>query len=84
MARACELCGRRRMAGNNVSHANNKTKRIFAINLQTVRANINGAGRRIRACTRCIRSGFVLKKVSDPQQRITKEGVFTQLDIVKS
>ncbi len=64
MARACDLCGRKRMVGNNVSHANNRTKRIFAINLQTVRAKINGAGKRIRACTRCIRSGFVEKKAS--------------------
>ena len=68
MARECDLCGKKRMVGNNVSHANNKTKRTFDINLQTVRAEINGAGRRIRACTRCIRSGFVVKKVSASRQ----------------
>ncbi|HHZ84018.1 MAG TPA: 50S ribosomal protein L28 [Nitrospirales bacterium] len=64
MARACDVCGKKRMVGNNVSHANNKTKRIFAVNLQTVRAQINGAGQRIRVCTRCIRSGAVMKKAS--------------------
>lgn len=63
MANSCDLCGKRRQSGNNVSHANNKTKRIFSPNLQTVRALINGASRRIRVCTRCLRSGFVRKAV---------------------
>ena len=49
------------MVGNHVSHANNKTKRVFRPNLQTVRAVVNGATQRILACTRCIRSGLVTK-----------------------
>ena len=36
MARICELTGKGRMVGNNVSHANNKTKRTFLPNLQNV------------------------------------------------
>ncbi len=36
MARICELTGKGRMVGNNVSHANNKTKRVFLPNLQNV------------------------------------------------
>jgi large subunit ribosomal protein L28 len=63
VAYTCELCSKRRMAGHNVSHANNKTKRVFRPNLQTVRALINGAPRRIRVCTRCLRSGLVQKAV---------------------
>lgn len=63
MANACDLCGKRHQSGHNVSHANNKTKRIFSPNLQTVRALINGASRRIRVCTRCLRSGLVKKAV---------------------
>ncbi len=61
MAQVCELCGKRPKTGNNVSHANNKTKRRFIPNLQRVRASIDGAVRRIYACTRCIRSGKVTK-----------------------
>ena len=38
MARVCELCGKSHSSGNNVSHANNRTKRVFRPNLQTVRA----------------------------------------------
>ena len=36
MSRICELTGKGRMVGNNVSHANNKTKRTFLPNLQNV------------------------------------------------
>lgn len=37
MARVCELTGKRTQVGNNVSHANNKTKRKFYPNLKTKR-----------------------------------------------
>jgi large subunit ribosomal protein L28 len=36
MARRCELTGKSVQSGHNVSHANNKTKRVFRPNLQTV------------------------------------------------
>ncbi len=61
MAQVCELCGTRPSTGNNVSHANNKTKRRFRPNLQRVRAVVDGSARRLRVCTRCIRSGKVTK-----------------------
>ena len=35
MARVCQLTGKKRMVGNNVSHSNRKTKRVFYPNLQT-------------------------------------------------
>lgn len=61
MARSCELCGKHRSTGNNVSHANNKTRRTWQANLQTVRAKIEGGVRKILVCTRCLRSGKVQK-----------------------
>ncbi len=63
MAFACDICGKRHQSGHNVSHANNNTKRVFKPNLQRVRALINGAAKRIRVCTRCLRSGLVRKAV---------------------
>ena len=36
MSRICELTGKSRQVGHNVSHANNKTKRVFLPNLQNV------------------------------------------------
>ena len=61
MARVCELCGKQPSTGNNVSHANNKTRRRWYPNLQRVRANVEGTIRRIRVCTSCLRSGKVHK-----------------------
>ena len=61
MARVCEVCGKRRSTGNNVSHANNKTRRLWRPNLQRVHAKVAGAGKRLLVCTRCIRSGKVAK-----------------------
>ena len=37
MARVCQITGKKTRVGNNVSHANNKTKRKFYPNLQTKR-----------------------------------------------
>jgi len=63
VAYACDLCGKGHQFGHNVSHANNKTKRTFSPNLQTVRALVDGSHRRIRVCTRCLRTGLVKKAV---------------------
>ena len=43
MARRCELTGKGPMVGHNVSHANNKTKRIYRPNLQQVSLEIGRA-----------------------------------------
>ena len=61
MARMCSICGKGRSVGHNVSHANNKTKRVWQPNLQRVKAIVDGVVRSIRVCTRCIRSGRVQK-----------------------
>jgi large subunit ribosomal protein L28 len=61
MAWKCDLCGKRPLVGNNVSHANNKTKRRTLPNLQKVRANVQGRTERVLACTRCIKAGKVVK-----------------------
>ncbi|MGH9894355.1 MAG: 50S ribosomal protein L28 [bacterium] len=61
MARICFICGKRRSVGHSVSHANNKSKRVWEPNLQKVKAIIDGTVRSIRVCTRCIRSNRVQK-----------------------
>ena len=61
MANVCEVCGKKPMSGNNVSHAHNKTKRVFQPNLQKVRAVKDGSVRSMKVCTRCIRSGAIKK-----------------------
>jgi len=62
MARICGICGKKPMAGNNVSHAHNRSPRRFLPNLQRVRVvSDNGTVRRIQVCTNCIKSGKVRK-----------------------
>ena len=63
MARICEICGKKPVTGNNVSHAHNKTRTVWRPNLQKVKAINNGQVRSIKVCTRCIRSGAVTKAV---------------------
>jgi large subunit ribosomal protein L28 len=48
MARRCELTGKGVMTGHHVSHANNKTKRVFRPNLQTVSLASEALGQSVR------------------------------------
>ncbi len=61
MSRVCDICGKGPRTGCNVSHANNHTRRRWLPNLQPVRAVVNGRVKKLRVCTRCIRSGKVVK-----------------------
>jgi len=62
MSKQCEICGKKPQVGNNVSHANNRSKRRFLPNLQKVRSRDNQGGvKKISVCTRCLRSGSVVK-----------------------
>ena len=61
MARVCDICGKGPQFGNNISHAHNKTKRRWNVNLRPVRARVMGATKRMRVCTQCLRSGKVVK-----------------------
>ena len=61
MARRCEICDKGPLVGNNVSHANNKTKRRSLPNLQRVKARVNGGTRHVRVCTRCLKANKIEK-----------------------
>jgi large subunit ribosomal protein L28 len=58
MSRRCEISGKGVLSGNNVSHANNKTRRRFLPNLQTTSllSDILGHEVRMRLSTRGIRT----------------------------
>ena len=60
----CVLCGKGPNFGNNVSHANNRTKKMWKPNIQRVKSIIAGTVRHIKVCTACIKSGRVTKSVS--------------------
>ncbi|MBK7598534.1 MAG: 50S ribosomal protein L28 [Acidobacteria bacterium] len=58
MAKRCQVTGKKPMTGNNVSHANNKTKRRFEPNLQHHRFWVPSENRwvRLRLTTRGIKT----------------------------
>lgn len=55
----CANCSKGVMYGHNVSHAKNRTNRIFAPNLHPARVTIGGVLKRVRLCVKCLR---MLKK----------------------
>jgi large subunit ribosomal protein L28 len=61
MAKVCDICGKKPVSGNNISHAHNLTRRRWIPNLQEVRALVNGRTKRMTVCTSCIKSNKVLK-----------------------
>ena len=61
MARTCDICGKGTVTGNKVSHANNRTRRTWKPNLHTVRAMVGASKTTLKVCTRCLRSGKVVK-----------------------
>jgi large subunit ribosomal protein L28 len=65
MSRICEICGKKPVKGHMVSHANNKSTKTWYPNLQKIRCIVGKSGevKRVKACTRCIRSGFLKKAV---------------------
>ncbi len=87
MSRICELTGKGRMTGHNVSHANNKTKRLFLPNLQNVTLMSEGLDRsfKFRVSTQGLRSvehvggldNWLLKtsdeKLSDSAVKVKRE-----------
>ncbi len=61
MAKVCEICGKKPVSGNNISHAHNRTRRRWLPNLQNVRAQVQGKTQRMRVCASCIKQGKVVK-----------------------
>jgi large subunit ribosomal protein L28 len=61
MAQVCKICGKGSQLGNRISHAHNVSRREWRPNLQTVHAVVDGRTVRIKVCTRCLRSGKVVK-----------------------
>jgi large subunit ribosomal protein L28 len=57
----CTVCGKKRMVANRISHSNIKTKRRQYANVQRVHAVVDGKIRHVHVCTRCLRSGKIIK-----------------------
>ncbi|HRQ78726.1 MAG TPA: 50S ribosomal protein L28 [Gemmatimonadaceae bacterium] len=55
----CYVCSKGVAHGNNVSHANNKTRRTWKPNLQVARIVEGGKTIKIKVCTRCLNAGKI-------------------------
>ncbi|WP_297370687.1 50S ribosomal protein L28 [Acidocella sp.] len=81
MARRCDLTGKTVQAGNNVSHANNKTRRRFLPNLQVISLISDALGTvRLRLSTRAIRTiehngGLDSYLLGQNDSKLTTEGL---------
>ena len=55
----CYSCGKGVSFGNNVSHANNRTRRVWKPNLQVARVAVDGKVIKVKVCTGCLNAGRV-------------------------
>lgn len=67
MARVCQITGKKPQVGNNVSHANNKTRRTWKPNLQVARIEAGGKIIKIKVCTRCLAAGKIRRAPRAPR-----------------
>lgn len=63
MAKRCDVCGKQPVYGNQLSHSMIHTRRRWLPNIQSVKVNVNGTTKRIKVCTRCLRSGKVQRAI---------------------
>ncbi len=63
MASVCYICERKRQAGNKISHSNRHSKRRWKPNIKRVKAIVEGSPKSIYVCTKCLRSGKVIRSI---------------------
>lgn len=56
MSRVCSICGKGKLNGHTVSHANNKTNRTWLPNIQKVKVEIDGKVSSEYVCTKCMKT----------------------------
>ena len=84
MARICDICGRRPSRGNRITrsglakakggiglHTGGITKRTFHLNLHRMRVEVNGAAKRLRVCSRCLKAGKVKRPTPRPKLTVS-------------
>ena len=55
MSRVCEVCGRGKMTGKQVSFSNKKYNRTYELNLQKTTITVDEQEKTVKACAKCIR-----------------------------
>ena len=55
----CAICEKGAHFGNNVSHSNRKSSKMWSSNVKPVRVKVNGGTKKMNVCTSCLKSGLV-------------------------
>jgi large subunit ribosomal protein L28 len=91
MSRRCQITGKGVLSGNNVSHANNKTRRRFLPNLQeaSVLSDVLGTAVHMRLCTRAMRTierngGIDAFLLATPNRRLPEEALVLKRRIARA
>lgn len=96
MAYKCEICNKGVMFGHNVSHAKNRTRRIFKPNLRKAKLRLNGEVKRVKICMKCLKKAkkdgryltpYEAKLMMEKQKMVlreTKEALRKAEEIAKS
>ena len=56
MAYSCDVCGKGKQFGNNVSFSQRKTNKVWKPNLQTKHLEVDGRNTKVKICTQCLRT----------------------------
>lgn len=59
----CEICGKGVSFGIAVSHSHRRSNRTWKANIRSVRAIVDGTPKKVKVCTRCLRSGKVQRAI---------------------
>ncbi|MBC8390126.1 MAG: 50S ribosomal protein L28 [Actinobacteria bacterium] len=63
MSKKCDICGKKPLSGNTVSHSHKKTKRVFKPNIHKTKVEYKGKVKTINICTKCLKSNKIKKVV---------------------
>jgi large subunit ribosomal protein L28 len=75
MAYKCDHCGKGSVHGHAVSHAKNRTHRLFKPNLQLLKVNVKGIMTQVKFCTRCIKRLRLDGKIGEYKLKLSEKKV---------
>lgn len=59
----CDVCGKGVTFGIKVSHSHRRSNRMYKPNVRTVKALVGGSPKTVKVCSRCLRSGKVVRAI---------------------
>lgn len=77
MAMKCMNCGKGVQYGHNVSHAKNRTRKIFQPNLHSARIVMGSVKKTVRLCTKCLRMIKKANKLATQVEKSSEASVAT-------